>query len=52
MKIGIISGSPRNGSETGRVCRHIGSRLETAQKNVEYQFFDLSKIHLPLWDMA
>jgi len=52
MKIGIISGSPRNGSETGRVCRHIASRLETAQKTAAHQFFDLSEIHLPLWDMA
>lgn len=50
MKIGIISGSPRNGSETGRVCRHIASRLAALPQGATYQIFDLSDIHLPLWD--
>ena len=50
MKIGIISGSPRVGSETGRVCRHIASRLSKVQPDATHHIFDLSEIHLPLWD--
>ena len=52
MKIGIISGSPRKGSQTGRICRHIASRLANIQQDATHQLFDLAEIHLPLWDAA
>ena len=50
MKIGIISGSPREGSETGRICRHIASRLAPIEPDANHQIFDLFEIHVPLWD--
>lgn len=50
MKIGIISGSPRQQSQTGRMCRYMAERLGETQKQVRHQLFDLSQIHIPLWD--
>lgn len=50
MKIGIISGSHRNESQSGKVARFIETRLQT--ENVDTWLCDLADAPLPFWDEA
>lgn len=50
MRIGIISGSARQKSQTGRICRLLQDRLAQKHGHSQTKLFDLAQIHLPLWD--
>ena len=50
MRLGIISGSARQLSQTGRICRLLQDRLATKHGVTDVKLFDLAQIHLPLWD--
>ena len=50
MRIGIISSSARQASQTGRICRLLQERLATKHGQSDNKLFDLAHIHLPLWD--
>ncbi|XXX76731.1 NAD(P)H-dependent oxidoreductase [Sorangium sp. So ce134] len=50
MKLAIISGSHRNGSESGKVARYVQQQLaSSADVSSTYQL-DLADNPLPLWD--
>ena len=50
MKIAVISGSHRNGSESGKVARYVQQQL-TASPDVSSTYaLDLADNPLPLWD--
>ena len=51
MKIGIISGSHRNPSQTEKVARHIESRVRSEQK-LDTWLYTLADNPLPLWDQS
>ena len=51
MKIGIISGSHRNPSQSEKVARYIESRLQSEQK-LDTWLFSLADNPLPLWDQS
>ena len=48
MRIGIISGSARQKSQTGRICRLLQDRLARKHGHSQTKLFDLAQIHLPL----
>lgn len=50
MKIGIISGSHRNNSQSDKVARFIQRTLEEQQLSDETWLFSLAGNPLPLWD--
>ena len=50
MKIGIISGSHRSGSQSGKVARHIAKELLRKKYSDEVWLCDLADDPLPLWD--
>ena len=50
MKIGIICGSHRADSQSGRIARHIESILQTRQLCEETWLYDLAGNPLPFWD--
>ncbi len=50
MKIGIISGSHRNPSQSEKVARHMQQRLQAL--NLESWLYLLADNPLPLWDQA
>jgi NAD(P)H-dependent FMN reductase len=51
MKIGIISGSHRNPSQTEKVARYIESRVRSEQKHDSW-LYSLADNPLPLWDQT
>jgi NAD(P)H-dependent FMN reductase len=50
MKIGIICGSNRDKSQSGKISRHIQAELERQELCDETWLFDLAESPLPLWD--
>ncbi|MEP4486207.1 MAG: NAD(P)H-dependent oxidoreductase [Halioglobus sp.] len=50
MKIGIICGSHREDSQSGRIARHIESVLQSQQLCDETWLYDLAGNPLPFWD--
>jgi len=52
MKIGIICGSHRPTSESGKIARHIEKTLLETQVCDETWLYDLGGNPLPLWDEA
>jgi len=50
MKIGIICGSHRNSSQSGKIGRHIESQLIAQNYCSDTWLFDLADNPLPLWD--
>ncbi|MFK7975325.1 MAG: NADPH-dependent FMN reductase [Halioglobus sp.] len=52
MKIGIICGSHRPASESGKVARHIEKKLLETNICEETWLYDLGGNPLPLWDEA
>ena len=50
MKIGIICGSHRPGSQSGKIARHIESTLLAQDLCDDTWLFDLGGNPLPLWD--
>jgi len=51
MRIGIVVGSHRKESESGRVGRYLQRQLD-AMDSVETWLMDLGKAPLPMWDEA
>jgi NAD(P)H-dependent FMN reductase len=47
MKLGIVSGSPRGGSQTGLLADALAHRLPRRQRRVEPVMMDLSTISVP-----
>jgi len=47
MKLGIVSGSPRGGSQTGLMADALAHRLRRRQRDVEPVVLDLSAISVP-----
>ena len=52
MKIGIISGSHRNPSQSEKVARYIEAELERDFEDIEPWLFTLADNPLPLWDQS
>ena len=52
MKIGIISGSHRNPSQSEKVARYIEAELERDFEDIEPWLFTLADKPLPLWDQS
>lgn len=50
MKIGIICGSHRNTSQSGKISRHIEQELLSKNMCQETWLYDLADNPLPLWD--
>ncbi|WP_436623854.1 NADPH-dependent FMN reductase [Sorangium sp. So ce136] len=50
MKIAVISGSHRNGSESGKVARHVQQQLSSSPDVSSTYALDLADNPLPLWD--
>jgi NAD(P)H-dependent FMN reductase len=50
MKIGIICGSHRNTSQSGKISRHIEQELLSKNICQETWLYDLADNPLPLWD--
>ncbi len=52
MKIGIISGSHRNPSQSEKVARYLENTLANNFENIEPWVFSLADNPLPLWDQT
>ena len=52
MRIGIISGSHRNPSQSEKVARYLGKTLNNDFENIESWVFALADNPLPLWDQT
>ncbi|KYF51750.1 flavoprotein [Sorangium cellulosum] len=50
MKLAVISGSHRNGSESGKVARYVQQQLASAADVSSTYALDLADNPLPLWD--
>ncbi|WP_437334860.1 NAD(P)H-dependent oxidoreductase [Sorangium sp. So ce296] len=50
MKLAVISGSHRNGSESGKVARYVQQQLSSAPDVSSVYQLDLADNPLPLWD--
>lgn len=50
MKLAVISGSHRNGSESGKVARYVQQQLTSAAEVSSTYVLDLADNPLPLWD--
>lgn len=50
MKIAIISGSHRPGSQSGKVARYLEGRVQELFEGCETYVLELGKTPLPLWD--
>ena len=50
MKIGIISGSHRNPSQSEKVARHIEKQLADIFDDIEPWIFTLADNPIPLWE--
>lgn len=52
MKIGIICGSNRSGSQSGKIARHVENELLRQKRCDETWLFDLADNPLPLWEQG
>lgn len=50
MKLAVISGSHRNGSESGKIARHVQQQLASSADVSSTYTLDLADNPLPLWD--
>ena len=49
VKIGIIVGSIRKQSESGRIGKYINTLVDNFNENIEVEYFSLRDLDIPLW---
>lgn len=50
MKVILISGSHRQGSQSARVAAYLQNRFDALRLEVETELMDLAHVDIPIWD--